>query len=88
MATERQIAANRKNAQRSTGPRSSRGKKRASRNARRHGLTTPASGPEFEREAERLARQLAGETEDIIVLELAREAAQAELERRRIRGPD
>ena len=32
-----------------------------------------------------LARQLAGEAEDIIVLEHAREAAQAELERRRIR---
>jgi len=85
MATERQVAANRRNAQKSTGPRSSSGKKRANRNSRRHGLTTPASGAEFEREAELLARQLAGEAEDIIVLEHAREAAQAELERRRIR---
>jgi hypothetical protein len=85
MRTERQIAANRQNAQKSTGPRSSRGKQRASRNALRHGLTTPESGAEFEREAERLARQLAGEAADNIALEQAREAAHAELELRRVR---
>ncbi len=85
MASERQIAANRKNAQKSTGPRSSRGKKRASRNALRHGLTKPASGAEFERQAELLARQLAGEAADNIVLEHARDAAHAELEVRRVR---
>jgi hypothetical protein len=33
MASERQIAANRRNARKSTGPRSGAGKKRASRNA-------------------------------------------------------
>ena len=38
MASERQIAANRRNAQKSTGPRSVEGKKRASRNAYRHGF--------------------------------------------------
>jgi hypothetical protein len=38
MASERQIAANRRNAQKSTGPRSVAGKKRASRNAYRHGF--------------------------------------------------
>ena len=85
MPTERQVAANRQNAKKSTGPRSSRGKKRASRNALRHGLTKLTSGAEFEREAERLARQLAEEGEDNIVLEHAREAAQAELELHRVR---
>jgi hypothetical protein len=39
MASERQIAANRRNARKSTGPRSCAGMKRASRNAYRHGLT-------------------------------------------------
>jgi hypothetical protein len=39
MATEKQIAANRQNAKRSTGPRTDFGKRRARRNAMRHGLT-------------------------------------------------
>ena len=39
MATERQIAANRRNANRSTGPRSRAGRKRAAGNATVHGLT-------------------------------------------------
>jgi hypothetical protein len=39
MATEKQIAANRANAKRSTGPRTAAGKKKSSRNAYRHGLS-------------------------------------------------
>ena len=39
MATEKQIAANRQNAKRSTGPRTDDGKRRSRRNAMRHGLT-------------------------------------------------
>ena len=39
MATEKQIAANRRNAARSTGPRTPLGKKRSSMNALRHGLS-------------------------------------------------
>jgi hypothetical protein len=39
MATERQIAANRRNAQSSTGPSTEGGKRRSRRNALRHGLT-------------------------------------------------
>lgn len=38
MATERQIAANRRNAQKSTGPRSEAGKEASSRNAVKHGI--------------------------------------------------
>lgn len=41
MATDRQIAANRANAQRSTGPRTALGKMKSSRNALRHGLSLP-----------------------------------------------
>ena len=40
MATQRQIAANRANARKSTGPRTEAGKRRAKRNALTHGLTT------------------------------------------------
>jgi hypothetical protein len=39
MASERQIAANRRNARKSTRPRSGAGKNRSSRNAYRHDLT-------------------------------------------------
>jgi hypothetical protein len=39
MTTQRQIAANRRSAQRSTGPRTAAGKAASSGNARRHGLT-------------------------------------------------
>ena len=41
MASERQIAANRRNALRSTGPKSVEGLQRATRNAVRHGLSVP-----------------------------------------------
>src|SRR5579872_5631880 len=41
MASERQIAANRANAKRSTGPKTAAGKQKSSRNAYRHGLSRP-----------------------------------------------
>lgn len=41
MATEKQIAANRANAKRSTGPRTFAGKCRSAQNAYRHGLSGP-----------------------------------------------
>jgi hypothetical protein len=41
MATEKQIAANRANAKRSTGPKTAAGKRRSSGNAYRHGLSGP-----------------------------------------------
>lgn len=85
MASERQIAANRRNARKSTGPRSEPGKKRASQNAHRHGLTIRMTSVEFERQVETLARQLAGDTEDKMTLEFARVAAEAELELVRVR---
>jgi hypothetical protein len=86
MASERQIAANRRNAANSTGPRSSAGKSRASRNAYRHGLSVSvgASAP-LASELEKRARQIAGNTDDTFTLELAREIAQAELDLARVR---
>jgi hypothetical protein len=86
MASERQIAANRRNARKSTGPRSGAGKKRASHNAYRHGLTlTITSTAAFAKQLETLVRKIAGDSEDTIVLERAREIAQAELELARVR---
>jgi hypothetical protein len=86
MASERQIAANRRNARKSTGPRSGAGRKRASRNAYRHGLTLSiTSTAAFAKQLDKLARKIAGNTDDAITLERAREIAQAELELARVR---
>ena len=41
VTSPRRVAANRRNAQRSTGPRTAAGKRRASRNALKHGLCSP-----------------------------------------------
>jgi hypothetical protein len=86
MASERQIAANRSNARKSTGPRSSGGRKRASRNAYRHGLTLSVSSTAaFAKQLDKLVHKIAGDIEDGIVLERARAVAQAELDLARVR---
>jgi len=85
MASERQIAANRRNARKSTGPRSGAGRKRASRNAYRHGLTCITSTAAFAKQLDKLARKIAGDSEDAMVLERARAIAQAELDLARVR---
>ena len=85
MATERQIAANRRNAKKSTGPRSAGGRKRSSQNALRHGLSSRISSIDFEKQIENLARQIAGDAVDRTTLAPARVAAEAELELQRIR---
>jgi hypothetical protein len=84
VATERQIAANRRSASRSTGPRSDAGKERASRNARTHGLTTGLLGGPSANQVDKLARKI-GRTKDKAVFEYARTAAQAELDLVRVR---
>src|SRR5262245_36080473 len=86
MASERQIAANRRNARKSSGPRSAAGKKRASRNAYRYGLTLSiTSTATFAKQLDRLGREIAGDSKEPIVLECARAVAQAELELVRVR---
>ena len=85
MASERQIAANRRNASRSTGPSSPAGKKRAGQNAYRHGLTLRISNAVMTREIEMLARKIAGPAVDHATLEFARTAAEAEYELARVR---
>jgi hypothetical protein len=85
MASERQIAANRRNAKRSTGPQSSSGKRRSSQNAHRHGLAKSISTVEFDAQLEKLARQIAGDTDDAATLGLARVAVEADLDLARAR---
>ncbi len=81
MISQRKAAANRRNARKSTGPRSAGGKRRASRNAFRHGLTASViSDADRRKHVERLARKIAGSTADAITLYLARSAAAAQLD--------
>ena len=86
MASHRQIAANRRNARRSTGPRSAAGRKRSSWNSFRHGLTAGVTATaERTKYIEQLARKIAGATTDIVTLECARTIAQAEFDLAQIR---
>jgi hypothetical protein len=86
VASERQIAANRRNAQTSTGPRSGAGRKRASGNSLRHGLTSArATNARLDRGIEKLARQIAGRNADAVTLDYARDAARAEFDLTQIR---
>jgi hypothetical protein len=83
MASKRQIAANRKNAKKSTGPRSKAGREASRHNARRHGLAIAIeTDPAFQHDIEKLAKALSpGQN----VGEDARDAARAELDLMRIR---
>ena len=83
MASERQIAANRKNARKSTGPKTMTGKRRARRNAYRYGLSTNLA-PNSDA-VESLASQIAANSNDQDVLYYARIAARAHLDLARIR---
>jgi hypothetical protein len=86
MATERQIAANRRNARKSTGPRTRAGKKRASRNSYRHGFSYGvAAATAFAGHIEALAQKIAGRGVNAVTLEIARSVARAEFELAQIR---
>jgi len=85
MATERQIAANRRNASKSTGPKTSTGKQRASGNSYRHGLSVRTDDEDNSDDVERLVRNIAGDTTDQHLLQCARIAALAHLDLVRIR---
>ena len=85
MATEKQIAANRINALRSTGPRTLRGKSRSSRNALQHGLSISMllDGLTMET-ANELTRIIAGNRGGLERLSAAQNFALAHLKTRRI----
>ena len=85
MTSERQSDANRRNAQKSTGPKTEAGKKQSSANAYRHGLTSrrPANG--IREEIEQLAGIIAGGSDNPMILAWAYTAAEATLDLARVR---
>jgi hypothetical protein len=85
LASEQQIAANRRNAKKSTGPKSEAGKKRSKKNALRHGLAVPVSHVESEPMFRDLARQFAGGVTGARIQEQAERAAEGQLELERVR---
>jgi hypothetical protein len=86
MSTSRRIVANRANARASTGPQTSGGKARTSRNARRHGLSVPiTSDPVLAIEVEELARRLVGDLEDAEIAAPARAFAEAAVDLARVK---
>jgi hypothetical protein len=87
MATEKQIAANRANARKSTGPGTLAGKLKSSRNAYRHGLSSPPRlDPVMSAQAEVIVRALISEDQNEEMLVAAAEFAAAHLELLRIRS--
>jgi hypothetical protein len=86
VTSARKTRANRANAAASTGPRTARGRAHAARNALRHGLSLPVSSdPALSEEVEALAREIAGTDARAEIEELARRAAEAQIDLRRVR---
>jgi hypothetical protein len=86
VTSERQRAANRANAVKSTGPRTKPGKAKASQNARWHGLATALRGePGTVEEIERLAQVMVVEAGRPDLIDYARRVAEAEIDLRRVR---
>jgi hypothetical protein len=80
MTSEAKIAANRRNALRSTGPRTAAGKTRVRRNALRHGLAAVVAGdPAVTAEVERVAVAICGEHADPLEREQALIVAEAQM---------
>jgi hypothetical protein len=86
MTSDRKVESNRKNAQKSTGPRSEAGRRRSRHNALRHGLAVAiGSDPSFSEDIKRLASTLAGSASGQNIGEFAHQAAEAEIDLLRIR---
>lgn len=87
MSSPARTAANRRNAQASTGPKSAAGKGRVARNALRHGLAAPVRlDPALAPAIERLAVAIAGDAgADKRRRELARHVAEAQVDVLRVR---
>jgi hypothetical protein len=86
VTSERQRAANRANAAKSTGPRTKTGKAKASQNARWHGLNAALGGePGAVEEIEGLAQAIVVEAARPDLIDYARRVAEAEVDLRRVR---
>jgi len=82
LTASRKSKSNRRNARRSTGPRTSDGKRAASRNALRHGLAVP--GVHQSDKVKELAEAIAGGDASPSLKQLAQVAAEATLDLRRV----
>ena len=86
MASSKRIAANRRNARKSTGPKSVLGRSRSSRNALRHGLAVPVEAdPQVRDEVKKLAKAVAAAAGLARPGEAAHAFAEAEFDLLRIR---
>jgi hypothetical protein len=86
MATDKQIAANRRNGSLGRGPKTSAGKARSSRNALKHGLSIPVNRDKILRRKIAVLARILAQSEAGNVFGQARAAAEAELELVRARG--
>jgi hypothetical protein len=85
MTSPRQIAANRANAKKSSGPKTKHGKARSAQNARRHGLSLSDSDPQHVAARNKLAHHIAGEGANPDLLHNAGRIAEANIDHMRIR---
>jgi hypothetical protein len=86
MRSGERVLTNRRNARRSTGPKTSKGKSTVARNALRHGLAIPVNIDSTLADAvERLARVIAGKDIGPIRLDGARRIAEAQIDLLRVR---
>ncbi len=87
MASDKQIAANRANSRKSTGPRTAAGRWKSSRNAYRHGLSLPITwDSQAQAEIEAVAQAIAGEPAGEDQLQAAKAIAEAQFDLKRIRA--
>jgi hypothetical protein len=86
MTSERKTILNRKNAQKSTGPRTELGRLRSRRNALRHGLAIAiGSDPAFSGDIEALTTRLESGGKGRLLKEFARQVAEAHIDLLRVR---
>jgi hypothetical protein len=86
LTNSRRLAANRRNARRSTGPKTASGKLTAARNALRHGLSLPVfADPVLAGEIVELAERIADGSADPRMGELAVQVAAAQVDVKRVR---
>ena len=87
MKTSVSFLANRRNAKKSTGPRTVAGKQRVVSNALRHGLAVPIeASSDLDRTVAALARRIVGDSPSTNLAELARRVAGAQIDFQRVRA--
>jgi hypothetical protein len=86
MTSERRLAANRKNAKRSTGPRTARGKLRVRSNAVQHGLATTALRPALAINIQSMAKAICAESKSRLQFDQALSIAESELMLTKVRS--